>query len=139
MLRAGESGQELKRIFSLARPERWRLAAALGLLFVSSAVTMTVPFALGRIIDVIYDLDQLKQTDLEHQKVSNSPTCWVTVLHFTLLQCEIRSRLKTVCLGLTGVFLLGSLWNFGRVFLMRDSGQNIAARLGSQVYSAILR
>ena len=33
---------------------------------------MTVLFALGRIIDVIYYLDQLKQSDLEQQKVANS-------------------------------------------------------------------
>lgn len=38
----------------------------MGLLIVSSGVTMAVPFALGRIIDIIYEIDQTK--DEKEQK-----------------------------------------------------------------------
>jgi len=90
-----------------------------GLLAVSSAVTMSVPFALGRIIDLIYSLDQLKTGTEEEQK--------------TL----INDRLKKVCLGLSGIFILGGLCNFGRIYLMRVSGQNITAALRMRVFSSV--
>ncbi|KAE8297153.1 ATP-binding cassette sub-family B member 10, mitochondrial [Larimichthys crocea] len=38
---------DVKRILRLAHPERWRLAAAVGFLSVSSAVTMSAPFFLA--------------------------------------------------------------------------------------------
>jgi hypothetical protein len=90
---------------------------------------MSVPFALGRIIDLIYSLDQLKAED----------------------GATIRARLEQVCLGLAGIFLIGGLCNFGRVYLMRASisaagaarsipgqvsGQNIAAALRTKVFSS---
>ena len=112
---------ELRRLLTLAVPEKYRLAAAMGLLFISSAVTMSVPFALGKIIDIIYNLDQLKTSDQDSQKIA------------------IKERLQKVCLGLTGVFVLGGLCNFGRVYLMRVSGQNITANLRNKVFSSIAR
>jgi len=42
-----------------------------------------------------------------------------------------------VCLGLTGIFMLGGLCNFGRVYLMRVSGQNITAALRTRVFSSV--
>ncbi len=82
---------------------------------------MSVPFALGKIIDIIYNLDQLKSSEQEVKKLA------------------IKDRLQRVCLGLTGVFLLGGLCNFGRVYLMRVSGQNITANLRNKVFSSIAR
>jgi len=119
--RTGLKKTELRRLLSLAVPEKYRLAAAMGLLIISSAVTMSVPFALGKIIDIIYNLDQLKSSDQECQKIA------------------IKDRLQKVCLGLTGVFVLGGLCNFGRVYLMRISGQNITANLRNKVFSSIAR
>ena len=116
-----KSPGEFRRILSLARPERSRLTAAIGLLVISSGITMSVPYAIGKIIDIIYNMDQLKQSDQESQKQ------------------VIRERLKTVCAGLTGIFLLGGLCNFGRVYLMRISGQNITARLRGQLFSSIVK
>jgi len=119
--RTGLKKTELRRLLTLAVPEKYRLAAAMGLLFISSAVTMSVPFALGKIIDIIYNLDQLKTSDQDSQKIA------------------IKERLQKVCLGLTGVFVLGGLCNFGRVYLMRVSGQNITANLRNKVFSSIAR
>lgn len=112
---------DLLRLLSLAKPERKRLAGAIGLLIVSSAVTMSVPFALGKVIDIIYSMDQLKDSSLEEQKL------------------EISRKLKLVCIALAGVFAVGGLCNFGRVYLMRVSGQNITAALRNNVFSAIIR
>lgn len=41
---------EIWRLLSLAKPEKKTLTIAGGLLLVSSAVTMSVPFTFGRII-----------------------------------------------------------------------------------------
>ena len=112
---------DFRRILSLARPERLRLTAAIGLLVISSGITMSVPYAIGKIIDIIYNMDRLKQSDQESQKQ------------------VIRERLKKVCGGLTAIFFLGGLCNFGRVYLMRVAGQNITARLRGQLFSSIVK
>ena len=70
------------------------VVGAVCLLFVSSSVTMAVPFCLGRVIDIIYTADPLK----------------------------MRESLTTLSVVLLGVFLVGGLCNFGRVYLMSVSG-----------------
>ena len=69
---------------------------AIGLLFISSAVTMSVPFCMGKIIDIIYSSSQ-------------DTTQMVETLSY-------------VCKILCGVFLLGGTANFGRVYLIQVSG-----------------
>lgn len=41
----------LRKIFALAKPERKPLLIAVGLLLMSSAVSMSVPFTIGKLID----------------------------------------------------------------------------------------
>jgi len=41
----------LRKIFALAKPERKPLLVAIGLLLMSSAVSMSVPFTIGKLID----------------------------------------------------------------------------------------
>ena len=117
----GQAKTDFRRILSLALPEKYRLLAAMGLLVISSGITMAVPYAIGKIIDIIYNLDQLKEKDEETQKQL------------------VRDRLEKVCLGLSGVFLIGGLCNFGRVYLMRVSGQNITAALRNKLFSSIVK
>eukprot|EP00088_Acartia_fossae_P071392 TRINITY_DN9788_c0_g1_i11.p1 TRINITY_DN9788_c0_g1~~TRINITY_DN9788_c0_g1_i11.p1 ORF type:complete len:655 (-),score=72.17 TRINITY_DN9788_c0_g1_i11:343-2286(-) len=113
--------KEISRLFSLAKSERKRLAGAIGLLVISSGVTMSVPFALGKVVDIIYNMDQLKNSSLSEQKE------------------EIRQRLNKVCAALCGIFIIGAAANFGRVYLMRIAGQNITANLRNKVFSSIVR
>ncbi|SOV09039.1 probable ATP-binding cassette (ABC) transporter [Ustilago sp. UG-2017a] len=42
---------DLRRLFSLAVPQKKNILIALGLLLISSSITLTVPFAIGRLID----------------------------------------------------------------------------------------
>ena len=70
---------------------------AVGLLFISTSVTMTLPYAIGKIIDVIYSSNQ----DSE----------------------KIKETLVPVCQILGVVFLIGAAANFGRVYLIQTSGQ----------------
>ncbi|XP_030036699.2 ATP-binding cassette sub-family B member 10, mitochondrial isoform X1 [Manduca sexta] len=104
---------EIKRLFGLAEPEKWTLTAAIGFLIVSSSVTMAVPFSLGKVLDIIYS----STSDLG----------------------AAREKLDALCLMLCGVFLVGGLCNFGRVYLMSISGQRMTQALRKQVYGAIMR
>jgi len=91
---------------------------------------MAIPFALGKVIDIIYSVNQE-----------------------TMVQ-----NLTNVSLGLVGVFIIGAVCNFGRTYLMGVSGmkvangmvfiwylsfwvagQRITQTLRSNVYSAIVK
>lgn len=91
---------------------------------------MAIPFALGKVIDIIYSVNQE-----------------------TMVQ-----NLTNVSLGLVGVFIIGAVCNFGRTYLMGISGinlrnclkfikfslfwvvgQKITQTLRSKVYSAIVK
>ncbi|CAK1582701.1 unnamed protein product [Parnassius mnemosyne] len=104
---------EFKRLFSLAAPEKWTLTGAIGFLIVSSSVTIAVPFSLGKVLDIIYS----STNDLG----------------------ATREKLDSLCLMLCGVFLIGGLCNFGRVYLMSISGQRMTQALRKQAYTAIMR
>ncbi|XP_040926033.1 bile salt export pump [Betta splendens] len=104
---------DVKRILRLAHPERWRLAAAVGFLTVSSAVTMSAPFLLGKVIDTIYS----SGADTE----------------------AMTASLTSLCMVLSGVFLCGGAANAARVYLMQISGQQIVRDLRASVFSSILR
>lgn len=104
---------DAKRILRLAHPERWRLAAAAGFLTVSSAVTMSAPYLLGKVIDTIYS----SGTDTE----------------------TMTASLTSLCIMLTGVFLCGGAANAARVYLMQISGQKIVRNLRASIFSSILK
>ncbi|XP_045773536.1 ATP-binding cassette sub-family B member 10, mitochondrial [Maniola jurtina] len=104
---------ELKRLLSLAEPEKWTLAGAIGFLLISSSVTMAVPFSLGMVLDIIYS----GTNDL----------------------ISAREKLDQLCLVLCGVFFVGGFCNFGRVYLMSISGQRMTQALRKQVFASIMR
>ncbi|XP_062503697.1 ATP-binding cassette sub-family B member 10, mitochondrial-like [Corticium candelabrum] len=106
------SRSELKRILSLARPETRRLAVAVCLLFVSSAVAMSVPFCMGRVLDVIYAAQG---------------------------RGEMVEKLSFMCKVFVLIFVIGALANFGRIVLIQTSGQKVIRRLREMVFGAVLR
>ena len=151
---------EFRRLLGLASPEKWRLAGAVGLLVVSSGVTMTVPFALGRVIDIIYNLDQCKNiskcnnTDADNEaEKKNQLNNQQFPETFSQLEDRknetendvekqkeaIKANLRRVCGVLVGVFVTGAVANFGRVYLMRIVSQRVTARLRNAVFSSIVR
>ncbi|XP_046847627.1 ATP-binding cassette sub-family B member 10, mitochondrial-like [Xenia sp. Carnegie-2017] len=102
---------DLRRLFGLARPEALRIAGAVVLLFVSSGVTMTVPFAMGKIIDIIY-------TENEND---------------TIMKETLTSFSKILC----GVFLVGAVANAFRVYLIYTSGERIIYNLRYKLFQSI--
>lgn len=88
-----DSKNEIKRLFTLAKKEKWYLIGAIGCLCVSSSVTLGVPHAIGKIMDMIV--------------MDNFP----------------KEKMQTFCIILFGVFIAGSLANFGRIYLMNSASK----------------
>lgn len=102
---------ELGRLFRLAQHDKGRIGGAIVLLLISSGVTMSVPYLLGKIIDML-------QTYREDQ---------------------LRERLKQMTFVLVGIFGIGALANFGRVYLILTTSQRIIKRVREQLFNGILR
>lgn len=88
-----ESKREIKRLFSLAKNEKWYLIGAIGCLCVSSSVTLGVPHAIGKIMDMI------------------------------VMDTFPKEKLQVFCVVLFGIFIAGSLANFGRIYLMNSASK----------------
>lgn len=101
---------EIRRLISLAKPHKLRLTLAVGLLLVSSAVSMTVPFFIGKLIDFIQTGDK----------------------------DSIKEKLKNISLVMLGVFLVGSVANFGRIYLIQSTGERIIMRLRQDLFKATM-
>lgn len=100
---------EIMRLIRVAKPEiRW-LGLAFVFLVISSSVTMSIPFSVGRILDIS------TKTEVED----------IRLFGFTL---------KQFFFGLGTVLTLGAMANFGRVVLLRIVGERVVARLRSQLY-----
>ncbi|POR33455.1 ATP-dependent permease MDL1, mitochondrial [Tolypocladium paradoxum] len=100
---------EVWRLVKVARPElRW-LAVAFVFLVISSSVTMSIPFSVGRILDLA------AKGDAED----------IRLFGFTMNQ---------FFMGLAAILTLGAMANFGRVILLRIVGERVVARLRSQLY-----
>lgn len=95
--------KEIRRLFSLAKRERGSLAIAISFLLISSCVSMTLPFAVGKILDA-----------------ANSPDPNITIFDLTLTQ---------FFLSMAGLFAVGSAANFGRIVTLRVIGERLVARL----------
>ncbi|KAG5680264.1 hypothetical protein PVAND_009783 [Polypedilum vanderplanki] len=102
---------DLKRLLSLAKPEKWSIAGAIGCLIISSSITMAVPFGLGKILDAIYSTD----TDSK----------------------QAREKLNEFCAILAGIFIIGGVANFGRVYLFNNASLRITKRLRELLYKRI--
>eukprot|EP01134_Creolimax_fragrantissima_P006447 CFRG6447T1 len=98
----------LRALLEFARPETLKLCGAVALLFVSSAITVSVPYGVGKVIDMIVDPD------------------------------HGMDKLRALSLAIGGIFLVGGLANFGRVYLFQTSAQNIVARLRSRTFKSIM-
>lgn len=99
---------EIVRLVKIARPEvRW-LGISFFFLLISSAVTMSIPFSVGRILDI-----------------ASSNKDSTTVLGLTLNQFFF---------GIAAFMTLGAMANFGRIVLLRIVGERVVARLRTQLY-----
>uniref|UniRef100_A0A1I8J1Y3 ABC transmembrane type-1 domain-containing protein n=1 Tax=Macrostomum lignano TaxID=282301 RepID=A0A1I8J1Y3_9PLAT len=103
---------DIRRLAAQSRPERRHILAGIGLLAISSGITVSLPFFIGRIVDVI---------DSEKDD-----------------KAALSRSLTRISAGLAGLFLLGGAANAARVYLMRSAGQRIIKRMRDAVYSSTL-
>ena len=139
----------LRKIVALARPERRPLLTAIGLLLVSSTVSLSIPFTVGKLIDYFTSANPVCQSlDARHRIGSHRfypPTdnslwlladpsyCWSfsRIYNWRCLQCGTRlSHAHVWCAALK---ILRS------VHFILFPGQRIVARLREQTYAATLR
>lgn len=82
----------------------------MGFLLISSTVTMLVPFGIGKLIDFIQSGD--RET--------------------------MKEKLKSVSLVMLGIFIVGALANFGRVYIIQSTGQQIVMRLRQRLFKSMM-
>lgn len=100
---------EIARLLKIARPELKLLSIAVGFLAVSSCVTLSLPYIVGKVLDLV------TTTNVENP----------TLFGLTLTQFFF---------GLGGLLTLGATANFARIILLRIIGERVVARLRSQLY-----
>jgi putative ABC transport system ATP-binding protein len=103
------SMKEMWRLIKIARPEMKTLSWAFLFLLVSSAVSMSVPFSIGKILDVA--------TQPEGGK-----------------EMMFGMNMPTFYMALAGILATGAAANFGRIIILRIVGERIVARLRSKLY-----
>ncbi|KLJ08858.1 ABC transport system ATP-binding protein [Blastomyces silverae] len=101
---------EVWRLLKIARPEAKILSIAFVCLLVSSSITMSIPFSIGKILDIA---------------THGSPDGVNQLFGLTL----------PVFYGvLGGVLALGAAANYGRIIILRIVGERIVARLRSKLF-----
>lgn len=119
-----ETGQSsVKQLFQLAKPERKTLGIAVGLLCISSSVSMLVPLTIGKLIDFFS---------------SHAVSCSI-VAEADVQTTFLGMSFPVAATLLTTAFFVGATANAGRVVLMRTAGQRIIARIRNAAYDSTLR
>lgn len=108
---AGKSGgwKEIIRLLKIARPELGTLSWAFLFLLISSGVSMSLPFSIGKILDVA----------TKPPEEGN-----------TLFGLDMR----TFYIALGTILTVGAAANYGRIIILRIVGERIVTRLRSRLY-----
>jgi putative ABC transport system ATP-binding protein len=101
---------EVWRLIMIARPEAKTLALAIFFLLISSSITMSIPFSIGKIMDTA-----TKSTEEGGGQL------------FGL-------SLPMFYSALAGILTVGAAANYGRIIILRIVGERIVARLRSKLY-----
>ena len=128
--KSSPSQREIVRLLSLAKPHSKLLFSAIGLLFISSAVTMSVPFTMGRIIDFV--TFEMSGTSHSHQTTSETNETNES------LNAD-KPSLTTRFALLIGVFTVGAAANTGRFYLFKCAGERIISNLRFKLFQNILK
>ena len=121
--------QQLQPFLKFARPEFPIVGASLVLLLISSSVTMSMPFSMGAIIDVVMENLDDKIDHLEEKGGQNE------LVKSLLVKTGSLTGLFTL---LGGVFVVGALANGGRQVLMAKASENVIKRLRNKLFSTMI-
>lgn len=101
---------EIWRLFKVARPEAKWLGFAFFFLLISSSITMSIPFSIGKIMD----------TATKSAEEGGNQLFGLSLPMFYS--------------ALGGILLLGACANYGRIIILRIVGERIVARLRSKLF-----
>jgi putative ABC transport system ATP-binding protein len=104
----GLASREVWRLLKIAGPEMKTLSGAFSLLLVSSAISLSIPWSIGRIMDL-----------------ANKGEGQISL--FGLDPAAFYS-------GFGALLMLGAACNFGRVIILRIVGERIVARLRARLF-----
>ena len=107
---SGAGLQETWRLIKIARPEAGVLGWAFLFLIVSSSISMTIPFSIGKFLDVATKSSENGENQL------------------------YGFDLTTLYMALGGILVVGAGANYGRIIILRIVGERIVARLRSQLF-----
>jgi putative ABC transport system ATP-binding protein len=99
---------EIWRLLKIARPEAGALAVAFVCLLISSGITMSIPFSIGKIMDIA------TQGGATNQLFGLSLPMFYSAL--------------------AGVLVLGAAANYGRIIILRIVGERVVARQRSKLF-----
>ena len=118
---------QLSPFIKFARPEFKIVGYSLGLLLISSSVTMSVPFSMGAIIDIVMGH---KGVEVEEQKsVLPKGNSFVKKI-------LVQTGSLTGLFGLLGcIFIIGGAANAGRQVLMTKASERVITRLRTTLFS----
>jgi putative ABC transport system ATP-binding protein len=102
--------QEIWRLITIARPEAKMLSAAFVFLLLSSAVTMSIPFSIGKILDIATGSNPAALSELFGISLPG---------FYGALGC---------------ILAMGAAANYGRIIILRIVGERIVARLRSKLF-----
>ncbi|VDM77810.1 unnamed protein product, partial [Strongylus vulgaris] len=114
------SWKDLKAIFALAGPYKWRIMLGLSFLGVSSSVFLLTPRILGKLID---EFDETRKSKPEDEDQT----------------LRLARYFKENPIALGGVLLLGAAAIAARVYCMHTAGQLVVNDLRKKVFNAVLR
>lgn len=109
---------EVWRLLKIARPESKVLLGAFFLLLISSGITMSIPFSIGKILDIATNGKAKSEGD-----ASDAPNEMLFGLSMTTFYTAL------VC-----VLATGAVANYGRIIILRIVGERIVARLRSRLF-----
>ena len=109
---------EVWRLIKIARPEAKVLSVAFVFLLISSAITMSIPFSIGKILDIATKGDA-KPDDAQAEVPS---------------EMLFGFSITTFYLGLASILAVGAAANYGRIIILRIVGERIVARLRSKLF-----
>ena len=108
--------RSLKRLLSLLVPEKCSCLAAVSLLGVSTAVTLSVPLCVQHTVDAIFKTSTTESSSILYN------------LNF-----------EQVCLGFAGLFAVGALANTGRIWFIQSASCRVVRDLRLNVFSSLMR
>ncbi|KAF2453969.1 hypothetical protein BDY21DRAFT_116292 [Lineolata rhizophorae] len=126
---------EVWRLIKVARPEARTLLLACAFLLVSSTITMSIPFSIGKILDIAVKAHGDGAGAHGDEAASEGGRDAIAdATKATLFGLDMT----TFYAALAGVLFVGATANYGRIVLLRIVGERIVTRLRSRLYRRTL-